>query len=127
MKVAIVGSRDWKDAQVVIDYIWALEDWTTVISGGARGVDSLVQGACNDRIARLGEPNFDFECYPALWDVYGKSAGYRRNADIVKAADRIVAFWDGISSGTKHTIKLAREAGKPVEIHRADGRIEVSE
>jgi hypothetical protein len=78
-------------------------------------------------MARRGEPNFDFECYPALWDVYGKSAGYRRNADIVKAADRIVAFWDGKSSGTKHTIKLAKQAGKPVEIHYPDGRIETSE
>lgn len=124
-KVAIVGSRDWSNSQMVTDYVWQLPEWTTVISGGARGVDTFAQDAAVERIAQRGEPNWDVEIFPALWDVYGKSAGYRRNADIVAAADRIVAFWDGKSRGTAHTIRLAQQANKPVEIHYPDERVEV--
>lgn len=118
VKIAIVGSRDWKDEQAVVDYVNALPEWVTVISGGARGVDTFARNAA------LARYDLDFECYPADWKRYGKSAGYRRNADIVAAADRIVAFWDGNSRGTAHTIGLAKLAGKPVEIHYPDGRIE---
>ena len=121
MRIAIVGSRDWQDKQAVIDYVNALPDGDTVISGGARGVDTFAEEA----VYRHG--GLEFEKYPALWDWLGKSAGYIRNQDIVNAASKIVAFHDGKSSGTAHTIKLARKAGKPVEVHYPDGRIEIYE
>jgi hypothetical protein len=47
----------------------------------------------------------------ADWDTYGKSAGYRRNADMAKYSDAVVCFWDGVSKGTKHMIDLARQYG----------------
>lgn len=43
---------------------------------------------------------------------------YDRNAKIVRAADRLVAFHDGRSGGTAQTIGLARRLGKPVEVIR---------
>ncbi len=43
----------------------------------------------------------------AEWDKYGKSAGYIRNRLIVQESDMIVAFWDGKSKGTKHSIDQA--------------------
>jgi len=46
------------------------------------------------------------------WDLHGKSAGMIRNAEIVKQADEVVAFWDGSSKGTKNTIDRAEAAGK---------------
>lgn len=120
MKVAIVGSRDYPSRLHIVEFVRALPPHATIISGGARGVDTWAAEAASERW------DLDVEVFPALWDIYGKSAGYLRNIDIVNAADRVVAFWDGRSAGTKHTIKLAKQAGKPVEIHFADGTITVT-
>ena len=54
--------------------------------------------------------------YPADWLNLGKRAGYVRNTDIVKNSDMIIAFWDGKSKGTKHTIGLAQKMGKECKI-----------
>lgn len=43
------------------------------------------------------------------WDKYGKSAGYRRNKEMVDIASAAICFWDGKSKGTKHTIDLCKE------------------
>ena len=48
--------------------------------------------------------------------MYGRSAGFKRNALIVAESDEVVAFWDMKSKGTKSTIDLATKAGKPVRI-----------
>ena len=53
------------------------------------------------------------------WNTYGKSAGYRRNAEMAKYASEaygvLFAFWDGQSRGTKHMIDLANKYG--LEVH----------
>ena len=56
------------------------------------------------------------------WEKHGKSAGYLRNAIIVEKADIVVAYWDGESKGTKHTIELAIRQRKPLIIIRVDER-----
>ena len=90
-------------------YVAELPRDTTVISGGARGVDTAAIGAAR----ALG---MNCEIFPAQWEKFGKSAGFRRNIDIVAAADKVVAFWDGESKGTKLSIDLARDSKKPLEI-----------
>ena len=115
MKIAIVGSRNWTDEQAVIDYVNKLAPHDTVISGGARGVDTFAEHAARRR-------GLEFKCFPANRARSGTSAGFRRNAEIVAAADRIVAFWAG-SLGTAHTIRLAQEAKKPVDVFYPDGTV----
>jgi len=39
-----------------------------------------------------------------------------RNYQIVDAAEQVVAFWDGKSRGTAHSLEYARKKGKPVRI-----------
>jgi nucleoside 2-deoxyribosyltransferase len=80
-----------------------------VVSGGARGVDLEAEGAARAR-------GLAVQIFPADWDKYGKRAGFLRNQQIVDAADTVVAFHDGVSRGTLHTIGLAKAAGKPVRI-----------
>lgn len=113
MRVAIVGSRAFASLDLVVDYVNTLPLDSVVVTGGARGVDSVAEYAAKQRGIKT-------EVYVPAWNVYGKSAGFRRNAEIVAACDRVVAFWDGVSRGTQHTIHLARTAGKPVKIIRAD-------
>lgn len=43
MKIAIIGSRNYPRPELIIDYIARLPPGTTIISGGARGVDSVAE------------------------------------------------------------------------------------
>lgn len=106
MKLAVVGSRSFDD----YEYLKKMLDYhpcTQIISGGARGADRLAKRYATERGLPIKEflPN---------WDTYGKSAGYIRNEQIVEACDELVAFWNSISHGTKHSLKLAQDSGKPV-------------
>ena len=80
-----------------------------IISGGARGADSL-----GERFAE--EKGYALRLMPADWDRYGKSAGYIRNTEMADVADALIAFWDGKSRGTMHMINIARERGLVVRI-----------
>lgn len=113
MRVAIVGSRDYPHLEQVRQFVRALAQkypQAEIVSGGARGVDQTAQ----DEGIQCG---LTVTCFPAEWDKYGKSAGMRRNHDIIKCADKVVAFWDGKSRGTKHTIDTARKDGKQVYVY----------
>lgn len=114
MKVAIVGSRSFQPIWLVRQFIDTLSPGTWIVSGGAAGVDSeAAYYALNRRLPTL--------IFPADWERYGNSAGYRRNNQIIGAADRVVAFWDGKSKGTKHSIDMAKSAEKPLTIIAPDG------
>ena len=113
-KVAIIGSREWADYEMVRDYVESLDEDDTVVSGGARGVDQLAQIYAEDR-------GLNTIIFPADWNQHGVGAGLLRNQDIVAKADRVVAFWDGVSPGTQYSLDLARRAGKPVLVFRPSG------
>lgn len=109
-RVAIVGSREFPNLDQVREYVRTLPPDTIVISGGARGVDRTVEYEAR----RIG---LEVEIWPANWNRYGKRAGFLRNQDIVNSADELIAFWDGQSRGTLHSVELARERGIPVRIY----------
>ena len=110
MKVAVVGSRDFPHLAAVRRFVLSLEKGTVIVSGGARGVD---------REAELTayEAGLAVHILWADWKTHGRRAGLLRNEEIVAYADSVVAFWDGKSTGTMHTISLAKKAGKPSEVH----------
>ena len=103
-----------------MDYLEVMDDTDVVdnpsqvkfISGTARGADIL-----GEQFAYTYE--YDVIRFPADWNTYGKSAGYRRNAEMAKYASEaygvLFAFWDGQSRGTKHMIDLAKRYG--LEVH----------
>ena len=114
MKLAIVGSRTFKDYDLLVtwvDSIFYMQDTDEkfVISGGASGADRLAERYANTHIANL-------IIYPADWNKYGKSAGFIRNQTIVDNCDMVLAFWDGESRGTADTIAKAKKAKKPTFI-----------
>lgn len=71
---------------------------TVVLCGGARGADQFGKEVAID----LG---IMVRMFPAKWDHYGKSAGYRRNEEMAANADACVLFPGG--KGTKHMHDLA--------------------
>lgn len=115
-KVIIAGSRNFNDYKLLesemIKFLRLVKPHEVeIVSGTARGADQL-----GERFA--SEKGCNLKKFPADWDTYGKSAGYRRNADMAKYADACVVFWDGVSKGTKHMIDLAEKADLSLKIVR---------
>lgn len=111
MKVLVCGSRTWDDRYTVA---WRLAQFprdTEIIHGAARGADE----AASDAAFALG---FAQTGYPANWDEHGKAAGLIRNQEMIEREqpDLVLAFWDGKSKGTMHTVALARKRNIRVEI-----------
>jgi hypothetical protein len=104
MKTIIAGSRDITDLKQVF---YAVRDSgfdiSEVVSGGARGVDRL-----GEKYAKMKKYLPKPKIFPAHWNKYGKSAGYRRNIEMADYANALIAIWDGKSNGTKHMIEIAR-------------------
>ncbi len=111
MKLAIVGSRTFTEYQCLYEAVNSLSEChiEEIISGGARGTDSLAE-----RYAR--ENGIPVKVFRPDWDGQGKSAGFIRNKQIIDACTHVIAFWDGKSKGTEHSIRLAEKQGKPVKV-----------
>jgi len=54
----------------------------------------------------------------ADWEAFGKAAGQIRNQKVVDDCEKLVAFWDGVSPGTKGAISMASKAGKLEKVFR---------
>ena len=117
MRVAVIGSRKFPDLELVSAFVRDLPPGTWVVSGGAPGVDTTAE--LSARLSSL--PTLVFR---AEWERYGKSAGMRRNADIIANADKVCAFWDGESKGTLNSINLAKSNRKPLVIVYPDLQVE---
>ena len=102
MKTIVAGTRDITDYQKVYDAIFSAP-WiiTEIVSGGARGVDTLGEQAA----AALGIP---VKVFPADWDRLKRAAGPIRNGQMAEYADALIAVWDGSSRGTADMIRQAR-------------------
>jgi hypothetical protein len=110
MKIAIIGSRDFSNYDLLTKTLEHLKpNITQVISGAARGADSL-----GEQWAK--ENQIDTLIFPANWGLYGKRAGFIRNEDIIKNCDFCIAFWDGKSKGTAHSISLCKKLNKLYEV-----------
>ncbi len=119
MRVIVCGSRHWDDRERIAARLFDLSLVTdnldcTIVHGACRGADRIAAQEAQ-KIGLLVEP------HPADWDRFGKRAGYVRNAEMAAAgADLCIAFWDGLSEGTGHMMRLALEQGIPVEVVGVD-------
>jgi hypothetical protein len=107
----IVGDRNLVDAELVDRELATLVAArglpARVVSGGARGADTLAAAWARARGIAL------VEHAPKTW---GAPALLARNALIVRDADLIVAFLARDSRGTRDTIDKAQKAGKPTHV-----------
>jgi hypothetical protein len=114
MKVLVCGSRSWgadrEQTQKLYGRIASLPLDALILHGAARGADRLAADA-----AYLH--GHSVESFPADWELYGRRAGFVRNLQMLdQEPDLVLAFWDGESRGTLHTIEEARRRGIPVEV-----------
>ena len=112
MKVIIAGGRNFSNYNKlcqVCKHMLQNQTEIEIVSGTANGADKL-----GEKYAK--ENGYSIKYFPANWDEHGKSAGYKRNAQMAEYADALIAFWDGKSNGTKHMINLAKGLNLKVKV-----------
>ncbi len=109
MKLAIVGSRTMGEEFYELLEKNVPNGVTTILSGGAKGADSLARRVAQERKIPLEEiqPNYK---------IFGKMAPIVRNREIVQKADLVLCLWDGASPGTRNVIALCMELNKPFQL-----------
>lgn len=114
----VVGSRSFNDYPLmckVLDHLLQNKEEIVIVSGGAKGADTLAE-----RYAF--EHNYRLEVFQANWTQFGNKAGYLRNEEmhkyIAQFEDRgVVAFWNGMSKGTAHNFELSLTYDNPIKIY----------
>lgn len=110
MKVLVCGSRDWHRDDIIHARLAQLPRGTTIMHGGARGADRMTGVIA----LRLG---FNVIEFPADWHKLGRSAGYRRNLEMLdENPDLVIAFHKDNSTGTQHVINEAVKRGMDLEV-----------
>ena len=133
MRILVTGSRDWTNRELVASAIvslqsefaekgydsegrfvdWLTDGWTIVHGACPTGADAMA-----DDFAVTSFMNV--ERHPADWKRWGKSAGFRRNAEMVQlGADVCLAFIRNKSRGATMTADLAAKAGIPLKVYRS--------
>ena len=108
------GSRNWSDEAPVREIIFALPPGSTVVHGGAKGLDSIAGKLAKERGLKVEA----HPVHPAEWTRLGKSAGPARNQRMVDlGADVVYAFPLPGSKGTRVLIEQATTAGLQVIVH----------
>lgn len=124
MKAAIFcGSRDLSpnaDAKVtrIMDHYLRDGEKHIVIQGDAKGADLMFKRAAKGRA--------EVRSFPAEWEKYGKSAGFKRNSlmlsHLLGLKEQghdvyvIALVPDQLTKGTAMMVRLATDAGVPVSI-----------
>lgn len=106
MKVAVIGSRGLKVEKLER---FLPEETTEIISGGAKGIDTCAREYALANGLKLTEFLPDYSRY-------GRAAPLKRNITIIENADLVLAFWDGISHGTKYVIEQCKKRSIAVKV-----------
>lgn len=128
VRILVTGSRDWTNTQKFNDTMHIVrqqfpntEDWLIVHGDCPDGLDALADAWAKVR-------GIDREAHPAIWSEHGRTAGFRRNSEMVAlGAEVCLAFMCPCtkrncrksgkahgSHGTTHCSIEARKAGIPV-------------
>jgi predicted Rossmann fold nucleotide-binding protein DprA/Smf involved in DNA uptake len=110
MNLGIIGSRLFSNYEFIKSKVlenFDVKNIDTIVSGGARGVDTLGEQFADE---------FDIQKDIAKpdWDKYGKGAAFIRNQEIVDLSDVLIAFPIKSSGGTWDSVRKAQKAGKRV-------------
>jgi predicted Rossmann fold nucleotide-binding protein DprA/Smf involved in DNA uptake len=113
MKLVIVGSRSITEFDLTP---FVPDDIDLIISGGAAGVDTVAEKyADTNRLSKL--------ILRPQYKKYARAVPILRNEVMVDMADAVLVIWDGVSKGTRATIRYALKQGKPVTVVGRDGTV----
>lgn len=131
MRYAVIGSRNFP-VNPITQELYYLDEFLdnnilylkedVIVSGGAKGADT----AAERWALKHGVKTQIFR--PRWHDSngnYNPRAGFERNTTIIENCDKVLALWDGVSNGTRDSIRKALSLKKPVIIMTPHG-IEIS-
>lgn len=125
IRVLVCGSRTFKDRWHLFNTLYdfveernlksepdELGNWLpsglTIVHGGAKGADLIADEWAVVNWVPIDEHKAD-------WNKYGRAAGPIRNKQMLDTGvDVVIAFPRGEARGTRHMMKIAREAGVEV-------------
>ena len=117
MKAAIIGSRNITNIALSR---FIPKETTEILSGGAKGVDTIAKEYALENGLKLTE------FFPE-YERYGKGAPLKRNITIIENADIVLAFWDGKSRGTKFVIDNCHSRNIPVRVYLTPDFVQMAE
>ena len=112
-RVGVVGSRHFPDLERVARYVRDLPAGASLVTGSASGVDATVARVARERGLPVRVLGASFE------EASDARRSAERNQKLIDQADVLVAFWDGVSQGTRTTIERALDSGKDVQVYIA--------
>ena len=117
LRVFAGGSRTIADRELIESKLRALPRSAVILTSRTNGVSAAVR----DATIRLG---LRLEVWTAMTDRYPTDADayFARDEEMIRSADRVLAFWDGESAGTAHELTYARRLSKPIDlvlVHRS--------
>lgn len=106
--IAIIGSRSINN--INLGLFTDPSHCGQIISGDANGVDTIAKNwAAANKI--------EYVEYKSNYKIYGNRAPLVRDEEMVNAADIIIAFWNGKSTGTLYTLRYAIKTNRPYICH----------
>src|SRR5260370_33212326 len=111
LRVFAGGSRSIGDRAVIDSKIKALPRTAIVLTSRTHGASAAIR----DAVMRRG---LQLEVWTAITDRHPtvEAAYFARDEEMIRSADRVLAFWDGKSSGTAHELADARKLAKPIDL-----------
>ena len=110
-RIFIGGSRTFSDRTAVAERLRQLPRDAIVLTSPTYGASEAVRDAVQDR-------GLQMEVWTARLSRFStvEAAYFARDEEMIRSADRVIAFWDGCSPGTVHELDYAERIGKPVEL-----------
>lgn len=110
-RIFIGGSRTFSDRTAIAERISQLPPDTIVMTSRSHGASAAVRDAVQDRGLQMEV----WTARPSRFSTV-EAAYFARDEEMIRSADRVIAFWDGCSPGTAHELDYAKRIGKPVEL-----------
>ncbi len=122
-RILCTGDRNWSNRALVYRVLATLTHSSTVIHGGARGLDTIAAQCALELNLLIDLPptrKYPLGGYPAEWDKYHKAAGPIRNTRMLFEGkpDEVWAWHNDLknSRGTRNMVEQSQKAGLPVHL-----------
>jgi len=128
VRLAIIGSRGYRNREAVVAYVQSLPLDTVIVTGGwpslSRSYDVVEATQGVDRFAYVAAEQCGLVTVLVSGSKtkHGHLAGVQRNPIVEQISDCVAAFWDLRSPGTGGTLRMFAHANKGAIVFNEAGQ-----